>query len=450
MFIDSPATLRRLGEVPDSDLGDIDAALGAARAALGSWQRLLPAERKEVLRRSAARVRAGVAELARLMSQEGGTPLCESHDCLEAVAALFEASVAPLPQEGPGVLAVLLPSHLPLLFLAAASAPALAAGHVVIVKAPVENPLACLQLATLLQDLPACVLTVLTGQSDAGLLLARHPGVERIDFTGSPQAGSLLVSAVPDKPVQMQVSRVDACIVSADVDLDLAVPGIAWARLCNAGQGGLTFTHLYVERGIAAEFVDRMHQFVGFLDVDDPLKAPTDLGPLISLQAAREVEDQVGQALREGARLILGGRRFRPSGLPGYFFQPTILTDVAAGTRATREGIRGPVITVTPVETLLSGLQLAQRSAPGCGVALYAGDAAQVSQEAASVPVSAVRINDPRLGALGPFSGLNHPGLLRALGGVAQWLPGTRSAYVATVLERKPWWFPYAGRRDRT
>jgi len=317
----------------------------------------------------------------------------------------------------------------------------------VIAKAPTGNPLACLQLAALLEELPAGVLTLLTGGAEAGRLLASHPAVDRVDFTGSAAVGRALAAAVPDKPVQVHAGGVDACIVSADADLELAIPGIAWARLFNAGQGGTTFRHLYVERSIAGEFVERMHQFVGFLDVDDPLQAPTDLGPLISLQAAKCVEDQVGRALRDGARLILGGRRFRPSGLPGHFFQPTILTDVPAGSAATREEIHGPVITVTPAEDRAAALQYATRAVPGCAVALYTRDVAAALRDAQSL--ATVHVNDPLLGNAGPFGGLRHAGLLQSLGGIPLPLPGARSVHVAAALQARPWWFPYRDRSDR-
>jgi betaine-aldehyde dehydrogenase len=448
VLIDNPATLRRLGEVPDSDAGAVDAAVAGARAALAQWQRLGIPERERALRGVAARLRGTAAGIARLLSEESGKPLCEARDCLQAAAALFDLPAEPqLPEPG-AVVAVLVPASFPLLLLAAASSQALAAGHVVVAKLPTRNPLACLQLATLLDGLPDGVLTLLTGGSATGMMLACHRGVDRIDFTGSAAAARALAAAVPDKPIQVQAGGVDACIVSADADLDLAVPGIAWSRLNNAGQAALTFGHLYVDQSIAREFVDRMHQFVGFLDVDDPLHAGTDIGPLVALQAAQRVEDQVGRALRDGARLILGGRRFRPSGLPGHFFQPTILTDVPAGSTAAREAILGPVITVTPVPDRAAALQAATRAEPGCGVALYTRDVAGALHDTQSVAVAAVRINDPPLGSAGPFSGLRHAGVLRALGGVRPSLPGTPGVQVAATLEAKPWWFPYAARGD--
>ena len=448
LTIDNPATLRRLGEVPDCDATAIDTAVAGARTALAQWQRVPLPARQELLRQVAARIRGAGAALAQQLSEEGGKPLCESHDCVAAAAALFEAAGlhSPYLAEQGVVIAALLPFNLPLLTFAAASAPALAAGHVMIAKAPHQNPLACLRLAALLDGLPPGVLAVLTGGAAAGMSLARHPGVDRVDFTGSAAVAATLAAAVPDKPLQLQPGRVDAFIVCADADLDLAVPAIAWARLCHGGQSGTTFRHLYVERSIAAAFVERMHQLVGLLDVDDPLKAPTDIGPLISLQAAHRVEDQVGRALRGGARLILGGRRFRPSGLPGHFFQPTILTDIAPGSPTTREEILGPVIAVTPAPDLGTALRLAAQAVPGCGVMVHTGDVDRALRDAQGVALSSLRINDPAIGAAGPFAGLLHAGLLSALGGLPAPLPGVRTVHAALRPEIRPWWFPYAAR----
>jgi succinate-semialdehyde dehydrogenase/glutarate-semialdehyde dehydrogenase len=181
------------------------------------------------------------------------------------------------------------------------------------------------------------------------------------------------------------------------------------------------------------------------------MKAMTDLGPLVSLDAARRVEDQVGRSLREGAKLLLGGRRFRPSGLPGHFFQPTILSDVRPGGVPTREEILGPVITITPVIDAAEALRLARGSAPGCGASIYTNDSQAAVIALESLESGVFRINDPATGnALGPFGGMRHRGILRFLGG-AEVEGFERSKYlqVAEAPERKPWWFPYGARTRR-
>jgi len=270
-------------------------------------------------------------------------------------------------------------------------------------------------------------------------------------FTGSAAAGRKIAAAAQGKPIDLELGSVDAFIVCKDADLEVAVPGIAWARLLNAGQVCTSGKHIYVERSIAAEFMERIHQCVGFLDVEDPMKPATDLGPLVSLDAARRVEDQVGRALREGAKLILGGRRFRPSGLPGHFFQPTILSDVRPGSVPTREEILGPVITITPVIDAAEALRLARGSASGCGAGIYTSDPEAALLAVESLESGMFRINDPAsANALGPFGGMRHRGLLRILGGAdVEGFERSKYLEVAEAMERKPWWFPYGARNRR-
>src|SRR5277367_5182893 len=262
-----------------------------------------------------------------------------------------------------GVAAVIVPYTFPLLAMAASAAPALAGGATLVCKPPPQNPLTALELARLCDFLPAGVINVVTGGAATAERLIAHPQVSRVSFMGSSAAGCRVQALARGKQLDLETGSLDAFIVCKDADLERAVPAIAWTRLMNGGQTCASPRHIYVERAIAAELADRMHQYVGFLDVDDPAKPPTDLGPLISLEAAQRVEDQVGRALRAGARLILGGRRFRPSGLPGHFFQPTILSNVSTGSAPTTEEILGPVITLTPVNDVADVLELSGRAA---------------------------------------------------------------------------------------
>ncbi|MGA2343508.1 MAG: aldehyde dehydrogenase [Steroidobacteraceae bacterium] len=439
----NPATRKPLGAVPDCGREDVARAVAAAHAALPAWTQLHPAARGELLGEVAARIRARKSELAALATRENGVPLCESSDCIEAAAFMFERWGAlgvsgKLGEAGthgaPGgaaVVAALLPRNFPLLALGAAAAPALAAGATLVLLPPADNPLASLALAPAFEDLPAGAVNVITGGAETARALIEHAPAERV-FS--------------------EPAAADAFIVCRDADLDLAVPGIAWERLRNGGQGLASARHIFVERSIAAEFAERTHQCVGFLDVDDPSKRPTDLGPLISLEAAQRVEDQVGRALRAGAKLILGGRRFQPSGLPGHFFQPTLLM-LRDGAPAP-EAISGPVITMTPVRDLAEGLRLAGEARPGFGGSIYTRDVPGACALARH-QAGAFRINDPpRPGAAGPFSGLRQREIREALRAAPQGRSTERSAVersaaeieAASVMERKPWWFPYADR----
>lgn len=448
--IRNPATLELLGSVPDCGPLEIAGAVAAARAAQQRWRDLARDDRANLLREIAARVRASEHALASVLTRESGKPLCESCDCIDGVVALFEASAAadrPATQ-GSGVVAAILPFNFPLLLMAAEIAAAISAGNAVICKPPPQNPLACLMFAELLDLLPAGLVTVLTGGPASGRALIDHPDVGLVAFTGSAAVGRQIAASAPRKPIAVSLGGVDGLIVCEDADLDLAVPAIAWNRLMNGGQACATGKHIYVARPIIGEFVERMHQCVGFLDVDDPLKPATDLGPLISLDAARRVEDQVGRTLRDGAKLVLGGRRFRPSGLPGHFFQPTILTNVRPGSVPTHEEILGPVLTMTPVAGLAKAIALAAESRSGLGASIFTRDVEAARNDLDSIAVGQFRINDPlRVAVAGPLGGMRHRAIRQVLGGESgDAIAQPKQVDLAVRLEPKPWWFPYAAR----
>jgi acyl-CoA reductase-like NAD-dependent aldehyde dehydrogenase len=453
-MITNPATLVPLGEVPESGIDAVERAVAAAQSAAGSWRATPAVRRAALLKEIAGRIRAEAQGLVELSTRESGLARCESLDCVRAAAACFDffaADAVALPEcspdldDAPGVAAVLIPFDLPLPVMAAGVARALAAGHSVVCKPPVQNPLTCLALARTFEGLPDGAVAVVTGGPAVGRALVVHPGIGEVAFTGSSASGLQIGATARGKRLDLEAGSVDAQIVCRDADLDLTVPAVAWTRLVCGGQGRMAGGHLYVERSLAREFVDRLHQCVGFLDVDDPDKPSTDLGPLISLDAARKLEDQVGRTLRAGAKLILGGRRFRPSGLPGHFFQPTIMTDVAAGGVPMREQLLGPVITVTPVTDLAEALRIWTEFSPRPRISpsvasIYTADAEAAGRSVQAIADATFRINDPSVGDLGPFSGLRHGGIRHALGA------DRKRVEIAHAIERKPWWFPYVDR----
>jgi len=437
----NPATLERLGAVPDCGADDVARAVAAARAAQPEWQALPAAQKGALLGDIGARVRAQEKELAILLTRETGKPLREAADCVGAVVMMFEAGSilaaggAGMPGISAGVVAALTPFNFPLLFMASAIVSALCAGRAIVCKPAHQNPLSNLRLAEAFDALPPGAVNLITGGPETGRALAQHPDVTLVKFTGSATVGHKIIAASAERRAAIEPGCVGALIVCADADLEVTVPAIAWARLFNGGQVCTSGKHIFVERTIAEEFVERMHQCIGFLDVDDPIKRATDLGPLISLDAANRVEDQVGRSLREGAKLILGGRRFRPSGLPGHFFQPTILASVPAGGVPTREEILGPVITVTPVTDASEAARFSESGALG-GATIYTSDPQAAMKLLPSGKPGVNRINDPPVGNAGPFGGMRHSDIRQLLGGDAQ-------DYVAAVVQRKTWWFPY-------
>jgi acyl-CoA reductase-like NAD-dependent aldehyde dehydrogenase len=436
--ISNPATARPLGTVRDCGSEDVARAVAAARAALPAWRGMGPAARGALLAAVIPQIRARKAEIAALATRENGVPLCESLDCIEAAAAMLEhwaaiAGSADARAEPADALAGILPRNFSLLAFGALTAQALAAGATRILIAPAENPLSSMMLAQAFGGLPPGVLNVLTGDASTARLLGAQ--LER---------GALDGPAAFDEPAAISGPAAGgAFIVSRDADLDLTVPAIAWERLRHGGQVLASPHHIFVERSISGEFAERMHPCIGFLDVDDPAKRATDLGPLISLEAAQSVEDQVGRTLRAGARLILGGRRFRPSGLPGHFFQPTLL--ILPEGAAAPEAISGPVVTLTPVRDMAEALRLAGASgSPHASIYTRDVDAAVALARSST---GAFRINDaPLSGAAGPFSGMRQPAIRAALCVAEPREGGAALIEAAAAIERKSWWFPYLDR----
>jgi acyl-CoA reductase-like NAD-dependent aldehyde dehydrogenase len=468
--ITNPATLEALGSVPDCGTADVARAVSAAKAAQRGWWKVPGVEKAKLMREIGARIRAREHTLATLMTQETGKPLCEATDCIDWVAACFEyyGEVArstygnSVPPGAPhqlnftikepfGVVAAIVPFNFPLLLMAWKVAPAIAAGNTVVCKPPHQNPLSNLKLAEVYEVLPPGVVNVVTGAAATGGALVEHPDVDLIAFTGSTAAGRRIAAAAGArlKKVNLELGSIDPFIVCKDADLEVAVPGVAWARLLNAGQVCTSSKRIYVDRTIAGEFTDRMHAYVARLEVGNPMDPDTDLGALISAEAARRVEDQVARAVADGATLALGGRSCQPAGLPGHFFQPTILTNVRHGSIATREEIFGPVLSITTVADSDEAIEFANDSEYGLGASIYTKDLSTAMRAMEAIKAGTFWINDPLTdNDAAPFGGMRHSGIGRELG--PEGLDAFREpkhVHLDWVMERKPWFFPYRDRK---
>ncbi len=449
--IENPATREQLGTVPECAADDIARAVYAAKTAHLGWSALAASERAQHLHEIGAGIRARAPALAALLTQEAGKPLCESFDCVASAAACFEsyAQIEPPCRDPPvlsslphrfdgvathprGVLAAILPFDFPLLRLAMTAAPALAQGNTLVCKPPRQNPLSTLMLAETCARLPPGVLNVITGGADAAMALAANPHVGSVSCADAAMhdGNDAAAAGTRSDKIARVPAAIEAIIVLKDADLDLAVPGVAWARLHNAGQSCTSSARIYVEAAVAAEFADRIHEYVAFLEVGDPLKRGTDLGPLISHEAVVRVGDQVAHAVKDGARLKLGGLRFRPWGLPGHFFQPTILIDVRRGRGATRAEILGPVLSIIPVADAEDAIRNANAEEGDLRASIYTRDP-QLARQAMQAIQSGARWRSDA----GGRDGHGAP-------------PGdVPDASVEHIVARKPWWFPY---RDRS
>jgi acyl-CoA reductase-like NAD-dependent aldehyde dehydrogenase len=468
--VHNPATLELLGTVPECGAGEVGAAVEAAARAQPGWWRVPGVEKAKLLRDVGAKIRRAEHELSHLMARETGKPLIEAIDCIDWVAACFEYyaevgrrsfgnSIPPVAphqvnftiKEPFGVVAAIVPFNFPLLLMAWKVAPALAAGNTLVCKPPHQNPLSNLLMAKCYDGLPPGVVNVVTGGPETGDALVRHPGVDLIAFTGSVAAGRKIaaLAGAELKKVNLELGSVDPFIVFADADLDVAVPGVAWARLLNAGQVCTSSKRIYLLEPIAEEFTRRLEAYVRTLRLGDPMDRSVDIGPLISAEALETVERQVAEAVKEGATLRLGGERCSPDGLKGHFYQPTILTGVRHGSMPTREEIFGPVLSLTVARTPDEAILMANDSRYGLGACIYTRDLELAMRAMHGIKAGTFWINDPLTdNDAGPFGGMRWSGVGRELG--EEGLDAFREpkhVHLDYVMERKDYWYPYAERQ---
>lgn len=468
-FIRNPATLELVGTVPECNADDVDAAVEAAGAAQRAWWKIPGVEKAKYLREVAAKIRGKEKELSTLMARETGKPLIEAVDCIDWVAAAFDYyaevgrrsygnSIPPVAphqinftiKEPFGVVAAIVPFNFPLLLMAWKVAPALAAGNTLVCKPPHQNPLCNLLMAECYDSLPPGVINVVTGGASTGEALVRHPKVDLIAFTGSVAAGRRIASIAGAelKKVNLELGSVDPFIVFEDADLDIAVRGVAWARLLNAGQVCTSPKRIYLLEPIADQFMRKLEAYLPTLKVGDPLDPTTDIGPLISAEALDHVERQIAAAVKEGATVKIGGKRIQPNGLGGHFLEPTVLTNVKHGSLPTTEEIFGPVLSITIARTPDEAIEMANDSRYGLGASVYTRNLELAMRAMENIKAGTFWINDPLTdNDAGPFGGMRWSGVGRELG--EEGLDAFREpkhVHLDYVMEQKYYWYPYKDR----
>lgn len=464
--VHNPATEEVLDHVPHGSPADAQRAVAAAKAAFRAWRRATAHEKAHALHHIAAKLREHSEELATLMTLEGGKPLLENRDeigwcadCFDFYAELQRTSrgrvipsvessqLAMVLKEPYGVVAAIVPWNYPLLLMSWKVAPALAAGNCVVLKPSEMTPLCTLRFVELCcADLPPGVLNVVTGFGDVGRELVVHPDTPLIAFTGSFATGREIARLAADrvKKTHLELGGKDAFIVAEDADLDVAVPGVAWAALLNAGQVCTSTERVYVHESIAKPFTDRLVEFVRTLRLGPGIEPTTDIGPLIGAKYRAKVEDQVAEARGKGAQILVGGRR-PPQLERGFFYEPTILTGVDHGYRIMREETFGPTIPIMTYSSFDQAIDLVNDCDYGLGANLYTNDPRKVKQYYEEVKAGTCWVNDPLTdNDAGPFGGMKFSGGARELGeeGLEEFQE-TKHVHWDFNMERKSWWYPY-------
>lgn len=461
-----PATEELIERVPAGNAADVTAAVDAASAAFAAWRRMPAGERTDLLHEVARKLTEKTEELAVLLTREGGKPLVENRDEMSWSAACFryyaeisrnirgrvipsvESSQLNLVLKEPyGVVGTIVPWNYPILLMAWKVAPALAAGNTVVIKPSEMTPLSTLAFADIFDHLPPGVVNIVTGYGrEAGEPLVLDPRVRVIAFTGSLETGRHIARIAADqiKKLHLELGGKDAFIVAEDADLDVAVPGVAWAALLNTGQVCTSTERVYVQESIAPAFIERITAYARGLRLGPGLDPETDIGPMVGATYRAKVESQVAEALAQGARALTGGRR-PASRQRGYFYEPTVLVNVDHSMRIMREETFGPAIPIMTYRTFDEAVRLANDSPFGLGANLYTNDARRVKQFYEEVQAGTLWVNDPLTdNDAGPFGGMKMSGMGRELGeeGLDEFRE-TKHLHWDFEGGVKPWWYPY-------
>ena len=321
-----------------------------------------------------------------------------------------------------GVVTAIAPFNYPLLLMTWKVAAAVAAGNSVVIKPSEQTPLSTLRLAEIgFSLLPKGVANVVTGTGpDVGEPLVTDPDVACVAFTGSNAVGTRIAVKCAEqlKRVNLELGGIDPLIVFEDADVEVAAHGAAWARFLNSGQVCTSAKRIYVCESVAHEFIDRFVKHTETLRVGNGMDPATDLGPLISEVALKRVEDQVKRTLDAGAKLLIGGKRVDPYGNgKGWFYAPTVITDVKPGMPVHTEEVFGPVAAIQVVKDGDAAIALAAKSEYGLGANIFTRSLKNAMKAMHEIKAGTFWINDPLTdNDAAPFGGMRKSGIGRELG----------------------------------
>ena len=439
----NPATEEVSAHVAKGDERDVDLAVQAARRAFdhGPWPRMAAAERARILWKLADLIGANLEEMARLESINTGKTLFDSGKVELPFAAdvfryyagwttkihgdtlnLRDGAFTFTLRQPLGVVGAIVPWNFPFLLASWKIAPALAAGNTLVLKPASLTPLTALRFAELTQEagLPEGVFNVVPGPGGkAGMALVRHPGVDKVAFTGSTDVGKGIMreAAGSLKRVSLELGGKSPNVVFADADMEAALRGAMTGIFYNKGEVCAAGSRLLVEQRIHDEFVGKLVDRVKTLKVGDPMDKTTRMGPVVSAQQLQTVLGYVEAGRREGATLAAGGERVRVGEGRGYFVQPTVFTGVSNGMRIAREEIFGPVLSVIPFKDADDAIAQGNETFYGLAAAVWTRDIGKALRAARALRAGTVWVNAYNLfDAALPFGGFKESGFGRELG----------------------------------
>lgn len=409
-----PATEEVLGELPVADRADMDRALAAAEAGFRLWRAVAPTERSAILRRAAAILRSRLDEVAKLATREEGKPIGEARLEVGAAAETLEwfaeegrrayGRVIPgrldgwsatVVREPVGPVLALAPWNFPVVNPARKLGAALAAGCSCILKPPEEAPASATAVVRALDEagLPKGVVSMLFGvPAEISSYLIASPVIKKVSFTGSVPVGKSLMAlcAAGMKRTTMELGGHGPVIIDGDVDLEQVAKLCVAAKYRNAGQVCVSPTRFYVNEAVYERFVERFTAAAREIRLGSGVAEDTKMGPLAHARRIDAIEELVADARSSGAKVLLGGSR---SGNVGYFYQPTILTDVPETAKIMNTEPFGPVAMINPFSRLENAISSANRLPYGLAGYGFAASARACNAIARGLEVGMVGIN---------------------------------------------------------
>ena len=448
-----PASGEVIASVADGTADDAIAAVEAAEQAAAEWAATAPRQRGEILRKAFELMTARADDLARLITAENGKALPDAKGEVtyaaeffrwyaeEAVRALGELTTAPsganrilVVHQPVGIAVLVTPWNFPAAMATRKIGPALAAGCTVILKPASDTPLTALAMAQILEEagVPPGVVNVLPARRSGAVVSAmlHDPRVRKLSFTGSTEVGRVLLREASDQVVNtsMELGGNAPFIVFADADLDAAVDGAMIAKMRNGGEACTAANRFYVEASVADDFSRRLAERMAALKMGPGADEGVQVGPLVNADAVAKVEELVTGAIDAGARVVVGGTRPDDA---GFYYDPTVLADVAPEAAILREEIFGPVAPIVRFHDEDEAVALANDTDFGLVAYLYTGDLARglrVSErlESGMVGLNRGLVSDPAA----PFGGVKQSGIGRE-GGHEGMLDYLESKYIA-------------------
>src|SRR5262252_10547532 len=440
----NPATGEVLTQVAEAGAKDVDQAVAAARKAFddlaGPWRKLSASERGKILWRIGDLVEKNIDELAELETLDNGKPIFESRyvdmpmvaDVFRYYAGwatkihgetvnTFNNAFTYTLREPVGVVGAIVAWNFPLLLASWKLGPALACGNCVVLKPAEQTPLTALRFGELALEagLPAGVLNIVTGGPETGAALVKHPGVDKVAFTGSTSVGKEIMrnSAESLKRVTLELGGKSPNIVFADSQMDSAVKGALNGIFYGKGEVCCAGSRLFVEKKAEDEFMSKLLEFSKKIKLGDPLDPKTRLGALVSEKQMQTVMGYIEAGKSEGAKLLAGGKRASVNGDHGYFIEPTIFVGVNNDMKIAQEEIFGPVLATLSFEDIEQVIGLANRNQYGLAAAVWTRDIKKAHSVSRQLRAGTVWINTYGLmDAALPFGGYKSSGFGRELG----------------------------------